>query len=104
MGEKTNIGKKKGLLLGRKSPLWGVKKQNTAYFSVNSYSLSKYLSFDMLESIDKKKNILVKKGLLWGTGVKKRKNLKFSVKSYSLSKYLSFDMLGCIDKKEKFIG
>ena len=45
----------------KKSPFVGVKKQKIEYFSMKSYSLSKYLSFDMLECIDKKKNILFKK-------------------------------------------
>ena len=59
------ICQKKGLT-GHKMPFWGIKNEKTAHFSVNSYSLWKYLSFDMLESMYwKKKQLLVKEeGLL----------------------------------------
>ena len=44
-----------------KRPFMMVKKQKIEKKSVKSYSLSKYLSFDILLCIDEKKNILVKK-------------------------------------------
>ena len=47
-------------------PFWGIKNKKTAHFSVNSYSLWKYISFDMLEAVTRriKKNFGKKKGLL----------------------------------------
>ena len=46
-------------------PFWRIKNEKSAPFSVNSYSLWKYLSFDMLESMYwKKNNYWQKKGLL----------------------------------------
>ena len=79
--KKNNYWQKKGLLGQKKNPFWGVETQITAHFAVNSYSLSKHLSFDMLESIGEKKQFMVIKGLFGQKGaffgVRKAKNLKF---------------------------
>ena len=76
--KKNNYWQKKGLLGQKKNPFWGVETQITAHFAVNSYSLSKHLSFDMLESIGEKKTVYgnkrpfwQKRGLFWGSKSKK---------------------------------
>ena len=76
--KKNNYWQKKGLLGQKKNPFWGVETQITAHFAVNSYSLSKHLSFDMLESIGEKKTVYgnkrpfwPKRGLFWGSKSKK---------------------------------
>ena len=80
--KKQLLAKKRSFRPKKKNPFWGVETQITAHFAVNSYSLSKHLSFDMLESIgEKKKQFMVIKGLFGQKGaffgVRKAKNLKF---------------------------
>ena len=76
--KKQLLAKKRSFRPKKKNPFWGVETQITAHFAVNSYSLSKHLSFDMLESIGEKKTVYgnkrpfwPKRGLFWGSKSKK---------------------------------
>ena len=73
--KKKNILEKKGPFRPKR-PFMMVKKQKIEKKSVKSYSLSKYLSFDMLECIDKKKIILVKKRAIFATSFLAKKGSK----------------------------
>ena len=50
------------------NPYYFIFKDKKIHFAVNSYSLSKHLSFDMLESIGEKNQFMVIKGLFGQKG------------------------------------